>query len=125
MWQQEDWTFQMFNMLFITRQVSFFFFNFFLLLLNSNNTAYCLIALKKTTQLQVPRTSETYVHRSGRTARATKEGLSLLLVGPDDMMNFRKICKTLGKTEELPMFPIETKCLEAIKVMTGANVKCN
>lgn len=65
---------------------------------------------------QVPRTSETYVHRSGRTARATKEGLSLLLIGPDDMMNFRKIYKTLGKDEDLPMFPIETKCMEAIKV---------
>uniref|UniRef100_A0A8P4K9R6 ATP-dependent RNA helicase n=1 Tax=Dicentrarchus labrax TaxID=13489 RepID=A0A8P4K9R6_DICLA len=64
---------------------------------------------------QVPRTSETYVHRSGRTARATKEGLSLLLIGPDDVMNFKKIYKTLGKDEELPMFPIETKCMEAIK----------
>ncbi|KAM9340976.1 ATP-dependent RNA helicase DDX24 [Symphorus nematophorus] len=64
---------------------------------------------------QVPRTSETYVHRSGRTARATKEGLSLLLIGPDDMMNFKKIYKTLGKDEDLPMFPIETKCMEAIK----------
>nr|XP_046268391.1 ATP-dependent RNA helicase DDX24 [Scatophagus argus] len=64
---------------------------------------------------QVPRTSETYVHRSGRTARATKEGLSLLLIGPDDMMNFKKIYKTLGKDEDLPMFPIESKCMEAIK----------
>ncbi|XP_069570962.1 ATP-dependent RNA helicase DDX24 [Brachyistius frenatus] len=64
---------------------------------------------------QVPRTSETYVHRSGRTARATKEGLSLLLIGPDDMMNFKKISRTLGKEEELPMFPIESKCMEAIK----------
>ncbi|XP_034431620.1 ATP-dependent RNA helicase DDX24 [Hippoglossus hippoglossus] len=64
---------------------------------------------------QVPRTSETYVHRSGRTARATKEGLSLLLIGPDDMLNFRKIYNTLGKDEDLPMFPIEIKCMEAIK----------
>ncbi|XP_068582473.1 ATP-dependent RNA helicase DDX24 [Cebidichthys violaceus] len=64
---------------------------------------------------QVPRTSETYVHRSGRTARATKEGLSLLLIGPDDMMNFKKIYRALGKDEELPMFPIESKCMEAIK----------
>uniref|UniRef100_H3DJ12 ATP-dependent RNA helicase n=1 Tax=Tetraodon nigroviridis TaxID=99883 RepID=H3DJ12_TETNG len=63
----------------------------------------------------VPRTSETYVHRSGRTARATKEGLSLLLIGPEDMINFKKITKTLGKDEELPVFPIETKCMEAIK----------
>ncbi|KAM9355349.1 ATP-dependent RNA helicase DDX24 [Pholidichthys leucotaenia] len=64
---------------------------------------------------QVPRTSETYVHRSGRTARATKEGLCLLLISPDDMMNFKKIFKTLGKEEDLPMFPIESKCFGAIK----------
>ncbi|CAG5866411.1 unnamed protein product [Menidia menidia] len=64
---------------------------------------------------QVPRTSETYVHRSGRTARATKEGLSLLLTGPDDMVNFKKIYKALGKDEELPTFPVESKCMEAIK----------
>ncbi|KAJ7990735.1 hypothetical protein DPEC_G00290000 [Dallia pectoralis] len=64
---------------------------------------------------QVPRTSETYVHRSGRTARAAKEGLSLLLIGPDDMINFRKIYKTLGKDEEVPMFPIQSMCMAAIK----------
>uniref|UniRef100_A0A096LZ47 ATP-dependent RNA helicase n=1 Tax=Poecilia formosa TaxID=48698 RepID=A0A096LZ47_POEFO len=64
---------------------------------------------------QVPRTSETYVHRSGRTARATKEGLSLLLIGPDDVINFKKISKTLGKDEELATFPVENKCMKAIK----------
>ncbi|NWI22608.1 DDX24 helicase, partial [Sula dactylatra] len=64
---------------------------------------------------QVPRTSELYVHRSGRTARAANEGLSLLLIGPDDLINFRKIYKTLEKSEELPFFPVETKCMTAIK----------
>ncbi|NXK33306.1 DDX24 helicase, partial [Piprites chloris] len=64
---------------------------------------------------QVPRTSELYVHRSGRTARAANEGLSLLLIGPDDLINFRKIYKTLGKTEELPFFPVDTKCMTSIK----------
>ncbi|XP_044518066.1 ATP-dependent RNA helicase DDX24 [Gracilinanus agilis] len=64
---------------------------------------------------QVPRTSEIYVHRSGRTARAAKEGLSLLLIGPDDMINFKKIYKTLEKNEEIPLFPIEIKCMKAIK----------
>ncbi|XP_051941256.1 ATP-dependent RNA helicase DDX24 [Hippocampus zosterae] len=64
---------------------------------------------------QVPRTSETYVHRSGRTARATKEGLSLLLIGPDDVMNFKKIYKNLGKDEALPSFPVEIHFMEAIK----------
>ncbi|XP_063073690.1 ATP-dependent RNA helicase DDX24 [Engraulis encrasicolus] len=64
---------------------------------------------------QVPRTSETYVHRSGRTARATKQGLSLLLIGPDDLMNYKKIYRTLGKDEDLPTFPVQTRCMAAIK----------
>uniref|UniRef100_A0A8D0HKC9 ATP-dependent RNA helicase n=1 Tax=Sphenodon punctatus TaxID=8508 RepID=A0A8D0HKC9_SPHPU len=64
---------------------------------------------------EMPRTSEIYVHRSGRTARATNEGLTLLLIGPGDMVNFKKTYKTLGKSEELPFFPVETKCMSAIK----------
>ncbi|NXV16159.1 DDX24 helicase, partial [Cepphus grylle] len=64
---------------------------------------------------QVPRTSELYVHRSGRTARAANEGLSLLLIGPDDLINFRKIYRTLEKSEELPFFPVETKYMISIK----------
>lgn len=56
------------------------------------------------------------MHRSGRTARAASEGLSLLLIGPSDMIHFKRISKTLEKTEELPFFPVETKCMSAIKV---------
>ncbi|XP_064279568.1 ATP-dependent RNA helicase DDX24 [Passer domesticus] len=64
---------------------------------------------------QVPRTSELYVHRSGRTARAASQGLSLLLIGPEDLINFRKIYKTLEKSEELPFFPIDAKCMTSIR----------
>ncbi|XP_039924299.1 ATP-dependent RNA helicase DDX24 [Hirundo rustica] len=64
---------------------------------------------------QVPRTSELYVHRSGRTARAASEGLSLLLIGPEDLINFRKIYRTLEKSEELPFFPVDAKCMTSIK----------
>ncbi|NWU95468.1 DDX24 helicase, partial [Upupa epops] len=64
---------------------------------------------------QVPRTSELYVHRSGRTARAANEGLSLLLIGPEDLINFRKIYKTLDKNEELPFFPVDNMCMTSVK----------
>ncbi|XP_036203889.1 ATP-dependent RNA helicase DDX24-like [Myotis myotis] len=64
---------------------------------------------------QVPRTSEIYVHRSGRTARATNEGLSLMLIGPEDVINFKKIYKTLKKDEDIPLFPVETKYMDAVK----------
>lgn len=36
-----------------------------------------------------------YVHRSGRTARAAASGLSMMLVGPDDMKTYRQICYVL------------------------------
>lgn len=48
----------------------------------------------------------------------------MLLVGPDDMMNFKKIYKTLGKDEDLPMFPIEIKCMDAIKVRSISIRSC-
>uniref|UniRef100_H0WSY7 ATP-dependent RNA helicase n=2 Tax=Otolemur garnettii TaxID=30611 RepID=H0WSY7_OTOGA len=64
---------------------------------------------------QVPRTSEIYVHRSGRTARATNEGLSLMLIGPEDVINFKKIYKTLKKDEDIPLFPVQAKYMDAVK----------
>ncbi|CAH1253625.1 DDX24 [Branchiostoma lanceolatum] len=69
---------------------------------------------------QVPRTSETYVHRSGRTARAQKEGLTLLLTGPEDAQYYKRICKTLGKDEDLPVFPTEPQYLSAVKARVAA-----
>lgn len=65
---------------------------------------------------QVPRTSEIYIHRSGRTARATREGLSLMLIGPEDVINFKKIYKTLKKDEDIPPFPVQTKYMDVVKV---------
>ena len=46
---------------------------------------------------QVPRTSESYVHRSGRTARATKQGLSLLLADASEQVLLRKLCQSLAR----------------------------
>lgn len=43
---------------------------------------------------QIPRSAEIYVHRSGRTARLSKEGLSVMLVSPDEVNLYNKIIKT-------------------------------
>ena len=40
---------------------------------------------------------QNYVHRSGRTARAMKEGLSVMLISPEDIKNYRKIVHTLNR----------------------------
>lgn len=47
---------------------------------------------------QTPRTSESYVHRSGRTARASKDGITVLLIEPSELQDYLRLCKTLGKS---------------------------
>ena len=69
---------------------------------------------------QVPRTSENYVHRSGRTARAFNEGLSVMLVAADDLINYRKIIKTLNRNEELPVFPVEDEYMTVLRQRVSA-----
>ena len=65
---------------------------------------------------QIPRTSELYVHRSGRTARAASAGVSVMLVDPSDEASFRKICKLLHKTTaDIPDFPVELRFLKPIR----------
>ncbi|MFT4741510.1 MAG: ATP-dependent RNA helicase DeaD [Marivirga sp.] len=41
---------------------------------------------------------ETYTHRSGRTGRAGKEGISIAIVGPRDTNKIKQLEKVLGKT---------------------------
>ncbi|KOC64990.1 ATP-dependent RNA helicase DDX24 [Habropoda laboriosa] len=64
---------------------------------------------------QVPRTSESYVHRSGRTARAQKEGITVLMMEPSEKHYYSKLCKTLGRTEDLPDFPVVDRLLMTVK----------
>lgn len=63
---------------------------------------------------QLPRTTELYVHRSGRTARASAEGVSVMLVGPEDLPTYKKITTILRKGVELPNFDVDRTYLPAI-----------
>jgi ATP-dependent RNA helicase DDX24/MAK5 len=47
---------------------------------------------------QVPRSSDCYVHRSGRTARAGKGGVALALIAPDELKTWRSLMKSLGRS---------------------------
>ncbi|XP_046848202.1 ATP-dependent RNA helicase DDX24-like [Xenia sp. Carnegie-2017] len=64
---------------------------------------------------QVPKLAEVYVHRSGRTARINNEGLSLLLISPDDLRSYEKIWKSLDKDYEPTEFPVDMKFLNDIR----------
>ncbi|KAI9241715.1 MAG: P-loop containing nucleoside triphosphate hydrolase protein [Podila humilis] len=66
---------------------------------------------------QVPRSGDIYVHRSGRTARADNEGISLLICGPDEVQLYRKMCVTLKKDQNggIPEFPIDRGVINDMK----------
>lgn len=53
---------------------------------------------------QLPRTADAYVHRSGRTARAGKEGVSLALVAPEEKSLAKTIMHALSKGKVSDVF---------------------
>ncbi|KAI7864976.1 P-loop containing nucleoside triphosphate hydrolase protein [Spinellus fusiger] len=64
---------------------------------------------------QLPRSGEIYVHRSGRTARANHEGVSLLLCGPEEQKVYTKLCHTLKKGKHYPNFPVDLSVLKEMR----------
>lgn len=46
---------------------------------------------------QSPRSADAYVHRNGRTARASMSGFSLLMCSPDERRMVRALLGTLGR----------------------------
>lgn len=48
---------------------------------------------------QVPRTTENYVHRSGRTARANNEGIAVLMMDSSEVKYYTKLYQDLGRSE--------------------------
>lgn len=48
---------------------------------------------------QVPRTSENYIHRSGRTARANRDGITIILMEPDEVNVYVKLCRSLKRSK--------------------------
>lgn len=64
---------------------------------------------------QSPRSAEIYVHRSGRTARSNKEGLSVMLISPDEINLYRKIVQTCKQGSDLRDYPIDLDYLDECK----------
>ncbi|KAG5465023.1 hypothetical protein LSCM4_00474 [Leishmania orientalis] len=68
--------------------------------------------LKYVVHYQVPRSTDAYIHRCGRTARCGGTGLSLLLVNAQEHISFRKLMESLGRKES----EVETFAMQATVV---------
>ena len=57
---------------------------------------------------QLPASTDTYIHRCGRTARgAGAEGVALALVVPGEAARFGALCRAMGREGPPPDFPID------------------
>ncbi|MCL7030230.1 hypothetical protein MKW94_009850 [Papaver nudicaule] len=62
---------------------------------------------------QLPHSAEAYVHRSGRTARASADGCSIALINPNDKPKFASLCRSLQK-ESLQRFPLDNSYMPEV-----------
>ncbi|KAK9062576.1 hypothetical protein SSX86_019763 [Deinandra increscens subsp. villosa] len=69
---------------------------------------------------QLPHSAEVYVHRSGRTARASADGCSIALISPKEASKFASLCRSFSK-ESFKQFPIEASYMpEVVKRLSLA-----
>ena len=69
----------------------------------------------------LPLTAETFVHRSGRTARGPGgRGIALALVGPKDNAAYGRLCGALGMRSGLAEFPGEPGIARAVAARVAA-----
>lgn len=75
----------------------------------------------------LPEKVETFVHRSGRTARAMGEGLALCFVSPQDQKKHSRITFTLGMPEGFEEMPLdrryERKLVQRLSLARKLSVK--
>ncbi|KAJ7634913.1 ATP-dependent RNA helicase [Roridomyces roridus] len=65
---------------------------------------------------QIPRSADVYVHRNGRTARAMRDGFSMMMCSPDERRVVRALLGSLGRQEsEIPEMSIELNLLDKLK----------
>eukprot|EP01138_Halocafeteria_seosinensis_P010186 gb/GECG01010403.1/.p1 GENE.gb/GECG01010403.1/~~gb/GECG01010403.1/.p1 ORF type:complete len:882 (+),score=149.46 gb/GECG01010403.1/:1-2646(+) len=71
----------------------------------------------------LPHSAETFVHRSGRTARARRSGFAVALVGPEDQKRYWQITKVLDFPRGFPDVALDHKHHKRIKARTNLATK--
>ncbi|KAI9011548.1 P-loop containing nucleoside triphosphate hydrolase protein [Gaertneriomyces semiglobifer] len=73
-------------------------------------------AVEQVVHFQLPRSADLYVHRSGRTARSTETGLSIMLISPAEVPIYKKICNILNKSDGgIPELPVPLNLIGGYK----------
>ena len=75
---------------------------------------------------QIPASADTYVHRSGRTARAEEDGISIAFVTPKEHARFRALLYSVNTSSsevEIPEFPVDLSLMGECRKRVDMAVK--
>ncbi|CAD6975445.1 unnamed protein product [Tilletia controversa] len=64
---------------------------------------------------QLPRSADTYVHRSGRTGRAGTEGVALAMIDPAEKRVWNEIRKSLSRKDSVPAMTVEFSFFDPLR----------
>ncbi len=69
---------------------------------------------------QLPASADTYIHRSGRTARGQgAEGLSVALVAPNEAARWAALVRALSRPQPPPAFPVDATLMPKVRAFRG------
>lgn len=74
---------------------------------------------------QVPRTCESYIHRSGRTARVFQKGISLTLCEPKEVSYYRRLCSNINEGRDLDTYEIDVDLKNLMKPRVQLAQQCD
>ena len=61
---------------------------------------------------------QSYIHRSGRTARGTKEGVSVVLIDASENQFYKRMLKNCNRDDDLPQFPVDSNVSWVMEFLT-------
>lgn len=74
---------------------------------------------------QVPKTCESYIHRSGRTARLDKCGVTLVLCEPGEVHLYKRLCNNINAGRELEEFDVDLELKQKLKDYVSLAQQCD
>lgn len=74
---------------------------------------------------QVPKTCESYIHRSGRTARVDNKGVSLTLCAPNEVEFYKKLCNNINGGKDLDDYDMQLELKRKLKNRVKLAQECD
>jgi ATP-dependent RNA helicase DDX24/MAK5 len=81
--------------------------------------------LENVVHYQVPKTCESYIHRSGRTARVNQNGTCLTLCEPKEIPLYRRLCNTINNGKDLELYDVDPDLKAMLKTRVSIAQDCD